>query len=232
MFGILLAEAADEVTQVSLGTQNRIIELWTSSDLLIKFTLVLTICFSVASWAVIGFKYKQLKRVRKRSDQFISLFWQSRTIEALIQKGSFLKSPVFQIFKAGIAALREDGTKDRISYEIRKAADNEIEELERYIPLLATTANIAPFLGLFGTIWGVLKAFWDLGHTAGATSLEVVGPHIGEALGTTAVGLIAAIPAATFYNYFVVRIRAMSRDLNQFAGDLLNRIEDEYLRRG
>lgn len=232
MLGLLLTEGLTEVTEVSLETQHKLLELWTQSDGFIKATLLLTIFFSISSWAIIGMKYRQLKKVRKRSEKFLSLFWQSKTIDALIQKGSFLKSPVFQIFKTGIAALKEQSGKEgqeRITYAIHKATDDEIEELERYVPFLATTASVAPFLGLFGTVWGVLNAFWKLGHASGTTSLEVVGPHIAEALSTTALGLIAAIPAVIFYNYFVNRIKIINRDLHQFAGDLQNRIEDEYL---
>lgn len=232
MFAIFLAE---EVAEVTLETQHKMIELWTQSDIFIKVTLLLTFFFSIASWAVIGMKYRQLKKVKKRSAQFLSSFWRAKTIELLLEKATFLRSPVFRIFKTGLAALKEHGEsrdKERISYAIRKATDDEMESLESYVPFLATTASAAPFLGLFGTVWGIMKAFWKLGHAAGASSLEVVGPHIGEALSTTALGLIAAIPAVIFYNFFVSRINLINRDLNQFAGDLENRIEDEYLKAG
>ena len=230
MLGILLAE---EITEVTLDTQHKLIELFLQSDIFIKVTLILTLFFSVASWAIIGMKYRQLKKDKKRSDKFLASFWMSKTIDTLIQKGSFLRSSVFNIFRSGIASTKEhseDKDKERISYSIRKSAEDEVENLESYIPFLATTASVAPFLGLFGTVWGILNAFWKLGHSAGGTSIEVVGPQIGEALTTTALGLIAAIPAVIFYNYFVSRVRLLTRDLNQFAGDLLNRIDDEYLK--
>lgn len=230
MLAILLAE---EVTEIALQGQHKLVELWTQSDIFIKITLLLTLFFSIASWAIIGMKHKQIKLVRKRSAQFLSEFWKSRTIDSLVESGSFLRSPVFNIFKTGIASLKDHPEdKERISYSIRKATDDEMESLESYIPFLATTASAAPFLGLFGTVWGILNAFWKLGHSAGASGLEVVGPHIAEALSTTALGLIAAIPAVIFYNFFVTRIKLVNRDLNQFAGDLENRIEDEYLKKG
>lgn len=233
ILGILLAQDVAEVTEVAIESQNKLMELFTQSDMFIKITLLLTLFFSIASWAIIGMKYRQLKKVKKSSSQFLSAFWQSKTIDSLIEKGSFLRSPIFQIFKSGIAALKEHAeskNKDRIVYAIRKATDDECENLESYITFLATTASAAPFLGLFGTVWGILNAFWKLGHASGITSLEVVGPHLAEALSTTALGLIAAIPAVIFYNYFVSRTHVLERDLNQFAGDLENRIDDEYLK--
>lgn len=230
MLAILLAE---EIAEVTIQTQHKLVELFTQSDMIIKVTLIITMFFSIISWAIIGMKQRQLKKVKKRSEKFLSSFWRAKTIDALVEKGSFLRSPVFHIFKSGVSSLKEHGEakdKERISYAIRKATDDEVESLESYVPFLATTGSAAPFLGLFGTVWGVLNAFWKLGHAAGATSLEVVGPHIAEALSTTAMGLIAAIPAVIFYNVFVSRIRLITRDLNQFAGDLVNRIDDEYLK--
>jgi len=234
MLALLLAEGVSEViTETTLQSQHKLIELFTQSDMFIKITLILTLFFSVTSWAIIGMKQRQLKKVKKRSEKFLTAFWRSKSIDSLIDKRSFLKSPIFNIFRSGVSSLKEhaeDLDKERISYAIRKTADDEIESLESYTPFLATTASAAPFLGLFGTVWGILNAFWKLGQSAGASSLEVVGPNIAEALTTTAAGLIAAIPAVIFYNYFVSRIRLLTRDLNQFAGDLENRIEDEYLK--
>lgn len=230
MFAIFLAE---EITEVAISSQHRLIELWSQSDIFIKVTLLLTLFFSITSWAIILMKYRQLKKEKKRSDKFLGQFWRAKSIDSLAQKGPFLRSPVFSIFKSGVASLKEheeEPDKERISYAIRKSADDKIETLESYTPFLATTASAAPFLGLFGTVWGILNAFWNLGHASGSPTLEVVGPNIAEALSTTALGLITAIPAVIAYNYFSARIRVLTRDLNQFAGDLLNRIEDEYLK--
>lgn len=229
MLGLMLAE---EVTQVSVETSHKLSELFWQSDLFIKITLLLILFFSVTSWAIIGMKHRQLKRVKKKSEKFLSTFWHSQTIDALLQKGHFIRSPITRIFKSGISSLKDNAEKkekERIAYAVRKATEDEIESLESYTPFLATTASVAPFLGLFGTVWGILNAFWALKYSGGSTSLEVFGPGIGEALSTTALGLITAIPAVIFFNLFTSRIRVITRDLNQFADDFLNRIEDEYL---
>lgn len=229
MLALLLAE---EVAEVTLEAPHKLSELFWQSDMFIKITLLLILFFSVASWAIIGMKHRQLKKVRKKSEKFLGTFWRSQTIDALIKKGHFIRSPITRIFKSGISSLKDSAKqkdKERIAYSIRKAAEDEIESLESYTPFLATTASVAPFLGLFGTVWGILNAFWALKYSDGSTSLEVFGPHIGEALSTTAFGLVAAIPAVIFFNLFASRIRVITRDLNQFSDDLLNRIEDEYL---
>lgn len=228
MLGLLLAEAT---TDASIQAQHKLIELFTESDIFIKVTLVLTLFFSIASWAIIGMKYRQIKKDKNKSEKFLETFWNAKNIDGVVQKRSFSQSSTFHIYKSGIAAIKEKDDKidmDRISYSIRRTTDFEIENLESYVPFLATTGSAAPFLGLFGTVWGILNAFWKLGHSAGTPSLEVVGPNIAEALTTTALGLIAAIPAVIFYNYFTSKIRISSRDLNLFADDLMNRIEDEY----
>lgn len=231
MLAFLLAE---QVTEVTLNTQHRLFQLFIQSDIFIQLTCVILFFFSVVSWAIIGMKIRQLKKDKRRSEKFLNSFWKSKSIDSLLQTGSFMKSPSFHIFKSGIAALKEHGdekNKERIEYAIRRSTENEVENLESYVPFLATTSSAAPFLGLFGTVWGILNAFWKLGQSAnGGGSMEMIGPHIAEALAATALGLITAIPAVIFYNYFVGRIRLLTRDLNQFAGDLMNRIEDEYLK--
>ena len=107
-------------------------------------------------------------------------------------------------------------------------SDNETGRLEQFTPFLATTASACPFIGLFGTVWGILTAFLVLKEGSGSSSIQVVGPYIAEALIATAVGLAAAIPAVVFYNYFVTKIKALARDYEDFSLDLTRRIQHEY----
>lgn len=230
MLGLLLAE---EIAEVTMPSQHRFFDLFTRSDLVIQGTLLLIIFLSVTSWAIIGMKYRQMKRAKARSEKFVSTFKNSDSIDSLLKKGSFLRSPTFRIFKSAVAVLRDQTngkSKTRVSYAIDTAMENEVGELESYVPFLAMTSSAAPFIGLFGTVWGILQAFWKLGGAAGGSSMEIVGPHIAEALSATAFGLAAAIPAVIFYNYFVSHIRLITRNMQQFSGDLMNRIEDEYLK--
>ena len=231
----VLAQAASSVETAvettSLNGSQSLLGLIFQANILIQITLLLLIFFSVVSWAIIGSKHRQLKKSQKRSDEFLSSFWEAESIEKLLKNSSFRKSPAFNIFRAGVDAIREVKHPNRsvlVQREIRRAAEDEIEALETGLPFLATTGSASPFLGLFGTVWGILYAFWKIGRT-GTSSLAVVGPHIAEALTTTALGLIAAIPAVVFYNYFVNKIRIFSKDLLDFSDDLYSRLENEYL---
>ncbi len=227
----ILAQATEVLETTEIGSTNHtILNLVMSSGPVIKVTLVLLVFFSVVSWAIIGSKFRQLKRIKDRSKSFYQLFWQAKSIDAIVSKGKFRISPAFNVFKAGVDTLRENHSKNMASHverEIRRAAEDEIEQMEYGVPFLATTVTAAPFIGLFGTVWGILNAFWKIGRT-GASSLAIVGPHIAEALITTALGLMAAVPALIFYNFYVNRIRLISKDLNDFADDLTTRIDREY----
>lgn len=227
----LLAQAQEVVETTDVGTGNHnLISLVLNANIVVQFTLLLLLIFSVVCWAIIGSKHKQLKNAKDRSNRFYQLFWQSKSIDAILSKGSFRKSPAFNVFKTGVDTLRENQNAASMEYidkEVRKAAGDEIEQMEYGVPFLATTGSAAPFIGLFGTVWGILNAFWKIGRT-GASSLAIVGPHIAEALIATAIGLAAAIPAVIFYNVYVNRIRILSKDLTDFADDLTVRIRREY----
>ncbi|MFH1829206.1 MAG: MotA/TolQ/ExbB proton channel family protein [Pseudomonadota bacterium] len=227
----ILAQASEIIETTDIGTGNHtLFSLVLGSGPVIKVTLVLLVFFSVVSWAIIGSKFRQLKKIKNLSSRFYQLFWQAKSIDAIVAKGTFRKSPAFNIFKAGVDTLRDNkspGCATHIDREIRRAAEVEIEQMEYGVPFLATTVTAAPFIGLFGTVWGILNAFWKIGRT-GASSLAIVGPNIAEALITTALGLMAAVPALIFYNFYVNRIRLISKDLNDFADDLGVRIRREY----
>jgi biopolymer transport protein TolQ len=222
-------EQAVETTNVASGDQS-VITLIMHANTVVQLTLLLLVFFSVVSWAIIGSKHRQLKNARQRSDKFYGLFWQSKSIDAIVSKGSFRKSPAFNVFKAGVDTLRDNQSPHAatlVDREIRRTAEDEIAQMEYGVPFLATTGSAAPFIGLFGTVWGILNAFWKIGRT-GASSMAIVGPHIAEALIATAIGLAAAIPAVIFYNLYVNKIRLISKDLTDFSDDLVARINREY----
>ncbi|HEX5037063.1 MAG TPA: MotA/TolQ/ExbB proton channel family protein [bacterium] len=214
--------------------------LW-GADPVVKLTLFVLFGFSVASWAIIIYKHKELKKLRAASARFFDSFWRIPSLEELLAKYAGQESPLFNIFRQAAAdVIRKPGadarqargsrdvTADGMRRRIERAAEDEIERVERYIPFLATTGSTTPFIGLFGTVWGILAAFWQIGR-AGSSSLAVVGPFIAEALIATAFGLAAAIPAVIFYNFFVNRTRIFTREIQSFSEDLAHRIERDYL---
>ncbi len=231
IYGLILETGAiPSVETVDFTGERHILYLLWQADPVVKFALIVLFFFSIVSWAIIVMKYRQIKSAKGRSNKFLSAFWGTKSIEALVAKGTYRKSPVFNIFKTGVASLRDPENKNNLSFvkrDIDRTTEEEVEQLEYYVPFLATTASAAPFVGLFGTVWGILNAFWKLGK-GGASTLSVVGPHIAEALIATAIGLAAAIPAVIFYNYFVNKIRLLDRDITQFSEDFANRIEKEY----
>lgn len=230
LLGIMGILAQIEQTTVSAGGEQSILRLVLSANIVVQFTLLLLLIFSIVSWAIIGSKHRQLKNAKIRSNKFYQGFWHSKNIESLATKGGFRKSPAYNIFQAGISTLKEDSSPDarsQVEKEIQRTTESEIEQMEYGVPFLATTGSAAPFIGLFGTVWGILHAFWQIGRT-GASSLAIVGPHIAEALIATALGLAAAIPAVIFYNVYVNKVRLLSKDLWDFSDDLINRIQQEY----
>lgn len=226
--GILGILAQVETAPISSGNHN-VISLILHANIVVQLTILLLILFSIVSWAIIGSKHRQLKKAREGSSKFYKTFWQSKSIEQMISKGAFRKSPAFNVFKAAVDTLREGEEKNIFAAEkeIRRAAEDEIEQMEYGVPFLATTGSAAPFIGLFGTVWGILHAFWKIGRT-GTSSLAIVGPHIAEALIATAIGLAAAIPAVIFYNVYINKIRLISKDLDNFSDDLIVRVKNEY----
>ena len=231
LLGLLAQAQAAAVTETNLGNGNQsVLALIWNANIVVQLTLLLLLIFSIVSWAIIGSKHRQLKQAQRRSSKFYQSFWHSKTIDALISRGGFSKNPAAVVFKAGIDTLRDNPMPKGqlvVEKEIRRTAEDEIESMEYGVPFLATTGSAAPFIGLFGTVWGILHAFWQIGRT-GASSLAIVGPHIAEALIATALGLAAAIPAVIFYNVYVNKIRILSKGLMDFADDLVLRIDREY----
>jgi len=198
-----------------------------------KFVLAVLALFSVVSWALIVEKWWQLRRVRSQTLGFLRTFREGRrpsALQAVAKKNR--DSPLAQIYAAAYqeAATGEDvDGADDVSGErlnsaqraMRRTAGLEIAQLERYLPFLATTASATPFIGLFGTVWGVMSAFHGIG-SQGSASLAVVAPGISEALIATAAGLAAAIPAVIAYNYFVNRVKHWATEMDGFTLELLN----------
>ncbi|OGL58928.1 MAG: protein TolQ [Candidatus Tectomicrobia bacterium RIFCSPLOWO2_12_FULL_69_37] len=230
------------------------INLWSlafRSSGVVFFVLVLLIGFSLSSWAIIIWKFLELRRAKQRSDDFLDLFWKAKRLDHLYSEaGEYADSPVGQVFAAGyqeveqvlkarsskggmeeasVLTTTETAGVETVERALRRAANQEVGKLERLLTFLATTASSTPFIGLFGTVWGIMNSFREIG-ARGSAGLAVVAPGISEALIATAVGLAAAIPAVIAYNHYQSRVKVISGDIENFTADFLNLVGRHFMR--
>jgi len=226
-----------------------------NAGLMVQFVLLLLLFFSVTSWAIMIMKYRYIKKAFSESAEFIDFFWQSRNLSNAFSKAKQLSgSPVARIFRAGYVELKKSSrSKDltesgsthspgtegaslgskftgigNVKRALRRAINTETTRMTRMVPFLATTGNTTPFIGLFGTVWGIMNSFHGIG-LRGSASLAVVAPGISEALIATAAGLAAAIPAVIAFNHFMQKIRNIESELHNFSADFLNIIERDII---
>jgi len=221
-------------------------EAFQRSGAMAVLVLGILLFFSVVSWAILIWKLIYLRRARRQSRRFLETFRSSKRFsEVSASAGSAAASPLVGVFQAGYAeidgqirSLGEEGavggryrirSLEGVERTLRRAIANESQLLARGSAFLATTAGSAPFIGLFGTVWGIMRAFEDIGRT-GSTSLVAVAPGIAEALVNTAAGLAAAIPALIGYNYLAGRLRRQRAQLEDFALEFLNLAERNFTR--
>ncbi|MFW7379510.1 MAG: MotA/TolQ/ExbB proton channel family protein [Oligoflexus sp.] len=229
----------ETMTTVELGSQSFLMQAWRSG--MVVFTvLVILMIFSVLSWALFLAKWLHLRKLSASSDQFIKNFWDSRSLNELNGRlGEYPYSPAKEIFRSGYAELvkgsqlKEQTSSlqlavhaaiENLGRSLHKAKRLERKRMERYLPLLAIIASSAPFIGLFGTVWGIMNSFAEIART-GSASLAAVAPGISEALIATAFGLAAAIPAVIAYNTASANIRSLLTNLDGFSSDFLNIVE-------
>ena len=237
----LLAVNLVGAATIDSGTSS--LGLWSmiaGASVVVQAVMFILLMFSVISWAIIIFKSSQLSRAKKQSFAFLEIFWKSRSLGAIYNEATnFDSSPVAQIFRVGyqeLGRMRKSGADNRHSMEnversLRRAAAAEATRVTKTLSFLATTGNTTPFIGLFGTVWGIMGSFREIGQT-GAANLATVAPGISEALVATAAGLVAAIPAVIAYNHFSSRVRVLEAEMTNFMSDFLNILERDLLRRG
>jgi len=232
---------------LAASPQHGILDLVRGSGPVVQFILYLLILFSVASWGIIVYKFRQLRRAKRESEKFIDVFWERRNLSSIHEASRDLKAcPVGQVFRSGYEELvrvsrtkkenpsgealtTELGGVENVSRAMKRATSVEITKLEKYLTFLATTASAAPFIGLFGTVWGIMNAFRGLSVTH-SSSIQAVAPGIAEALIATAVGLAAAIPALIAYNYFVQQIKVLAAEMDNFSHEFLNIAERHFFK--
>ena len=199
---------------------------------------MLLFAFSLISWALIFQKLGLFSRIRRDSDQFLRIFRATKGV-ANPQAVASAGSPFASVYAAGFRELQSQvsvgnpqptgklKSLSAVTVNMQLAAAEEVRRVEKGMSWLATTGSVTPFIGLFGTVWGIIDAFSGLG-SAGAASLRAVAPGIAEALVTTAAGLVAAIPAVIFYNQFLQNIRDLAQRLDSFALEVTAQIEKTF----
>lgn len=213
---------------------------------LVQLTLLILLALSVLCWAVAYLKHKQFKTVTMANEPFLNKFENSSSLDNIYENlDRYPHSNLARVFAAGYSEMkriaesplgekREDSLLqltgiDNLERTLRKAIDLEIANLEAKTSWLATTGSTGPFIGLFGTVWGIMSSFHKIGQMGTAT-LAVVAPGISEALVATAIGLAAAIPAVMLYNHFIAVIKREEMVLNNFAVDFLNIAKRNFFR--
>ena len=235
------------ILEAGAGDRLDIISLILNASPVVKGVMGLLIGMSVLSWFVIGSKSIYLSNAASRSMRFQDMFWKTGRLDDIWRATEAAKpSPVSEVFRAGYTELaklqrrRQEQSSDpnaasedllgdieSIQRALDRARTTAITEMESRVPLLGTTASAGPFIGLFGTVWGIMNSFRNIG-AKGAANLATVAPGIAEALVATAIGLMAAIPAVMFYNYFSRRIRVITSEMETFSSDFLNIIRRRF----
>ena len=215
--------------------QNGVVGLISTAGPVAQLVLVLLLTASIFCWAIIVMKWRSLKRALSENAEFLNVFWHGKNLDEIAAKvDQFSGSPIAAVFQSGIKEIKKLTASDpsgnvaerveNIYRALVRASNAEVASYERHVSWLATTASAAPFVGLFGTVWGIMNSFQSIGVT-GAANLAVVAPGISEALITTATGIGAAIPAVIAYNHFAGQIKRIAVDMDCFTHDFLNIIQ-------
>ena len=214
---------ADIATQtVGLSsTDFSIISLFMRADLIVKSVILLLIAASVYSWAIIFDKYKLFKKINKSSDEFEEKFWKSKSAETFFNNlPANIDDPMAKVFRGTMQAVIKTRSRSNLSERLNSTLQANIEKqmnmIEKNYTFLATVGSTAPFIGLFGTVWGLMNSFQSIAISRN-TSLAIVAPGIAEALFATALGLLAAIPAVVAYNKFSSDSKKYSQKLENFS---------------
>jgi len=242
----VLALQVSDGAAPTTGAGSDVVQLIAEANPVNQVVLAILIVFSVASWAIIAHKAMAFRRSQEQSRRFLEAFRKSSKFsEVQVVCATLPASPLVGVFQAGYAELnaqfRLTGGESAVAgtgkpllkslpavdRALLRAATAEVSKLESRLTFLATTASITPFIGLFGTVVGILLAFFRIGQT-GSTNLAVVGPGISEALIATAAGLFAAIPAVYFYNHLTTRVKGFAAELDDFSLEFLNIAERNF----
>ena len=224
-----------------------IFSLFWQAGIIVKLVMLLLLCFSGISWFIIYQKFTLFRELKAESSRYLKLFWNSKSLADAYKEASDSTCPEAFIFKSGYSELQkiekvkqnDEGEQtlemrlagmDNLKRVLAKAGAMESSAIEKNLSFLATTGSATPFIGLFGTVWGIMVSFNEIG-AHGSASLAVVAPGISEALVATAGGLGVAIPAVIFYNFFSGKLASVEHDMDIFSSDFLNLVERDHLTR-
>lgn len=250
-----ISMAAPYPTSTNVGLQMSLLDNLLHASIVVQLTILILVSLSILSWAIGWSKYKQFQALKMANSKFDDLFWATSSLDTLFEKiDKFEGSSHARVFKAAYLEMKKiaespmlnkapmmskAGTEasesmqlsglDNLERSLRKTSENEISEMEARLTVLASTGSTGPFIGLFGTVWGIMNSFHQIGLT-GSASLAAVAPGISEALITTAIGLAAAIPAVIIYNNCVAVIRKEEISLNNFSTDFLNVVKRNFFK--
>jgi biopolymer transport protein TolQ len=216
-----------DTTQIGFFIGGEIINLVRQTGPVAQTVLLILFIFSILSWSIILSKWSSLKKARTQSGRFLRAFRKAHRLQDIAAVAEqFKPSPLVPVFENAFEEYRRQGEGNIVAVQraAQIASSEELTRLERRLPLLATTGAVTPFIGLFGTVWGIIDAFHGLGD-AGAATLRAVAPGISEALITTAAGLFTAIPAVIAYNQYTSSIREFGARMDDFSLEILNFIE-------
>ena len=244
--GIAAAQTSDLVTEPLPVERPDVLGLLLGSGWMVRLVLLVLLATSIGCWGIALAKGREMRRARRQSARFIDVFWEAKNLNTIqAASGEMKSSPVAQVFRAGYQELQrltrakrgaaednesEFGGIETVQRAMQRARTQEVTRLERGLTFLATTASTAPFIGLFGTVWGIMTAFMGLSTTT-SSSIQAVAPGIAEALIATAVGLAAAIPAVVMYNRFARQVRVLTAEMDTFGAEFLNIAERHFLKK-
>jgi biopolymer transport protein TolQ len=219
-------EIATQSVGLASSADFSLINLFLKADIIVKSVIVLLIACSIYSWAVIFEKLKLFKTINSSSDKFEDRFWKSKSVENFYNSmPQNVSDPMAVIFKESMQGIMKSKSKsninERLSSILEAGIEKQVSKIEKGFTFLATVGSTAPFIGLFGTVWGIMNSFQSIAISRN-TSLAIVAPGIAEALFATALGLLAAIPAVVAYNKFNNDLRNYSQKLESFSKRFLS----------
>jgi len=252
----LNVKEVSSVATMNLGGnfQGSLFDMVINAGFVVQLVLLLLLIFSVVSWAIILMKYFNIRKIKKENEFFLNSYMKSSKLsEMFLEAKRYRNSTLAEVFRTGYTELtkltktvrgnppgkdaQEAGGQalevagiDNVERAMNRACGEQTTKLEAALGFLATTGSASPFIGLFGTVWGIMDTFKGIGARGSAT-LAVVAPGISEALIATAAGLAAAIPAVIAYNYYLHGIKTMTLDMDNFASELLNIVERYYVKK-